>query len=455
MASLSERLVTSNDTGEFTKTLEYAMLSCGNITANNNKYYCLELQENPGSKQYRLFCTRGRIGSTTVYGVRGPLDDYDSAKKEYDKIVASKTRGKSGGDVSRYTKIEVVKPTVGSKNICEQSVFSIKVDKPDLRDKIKKHFGKSESRIVQQVYEENIHQISEMTTINVTCNGLETALGPVTKDHVSSARNILDELKTLKDRGRLEFADSRAVKLNNDYLSMIPRKIGASIQSSDMVLSDKKLMEEFDLLDQLEAAVQINADDKKSDFAFGFGLKENPGDLRRISGLFEKTRASNHSSLSGWKVKSVFDIEHKENTARFDRCSVGGEVFTLWHGSRNCNVLSIMMNGLIIPRYNAPNVTGRMYGDGIYAAHNSTKALNYSTGYWAGRNNKYTNAFLLVVQFKMGNIYFPKTSLRNGPPKGYDSVHAKKGTASLYNDEYIVYSLNQQNILQLVELERK
>lgn len=451
--SLSEQLTSTNAVGIFTETVEFAVLSCGNIEANNNKFYCLELQKAPSSGEYRLFCTRGRIGSTLVYGVRGPVVDQNLAKKEFDKIVTSKTRGKSGGEVSKYTLVETLKPTVGSPNICNRTSFNVKVSKPDLSSKIKAVFPPEETRIIQQAYDENIHQIQATTSIAVTVNGLETALGPVTPQHVRSARKLLDQLKGLQKLKSLEFTNPDAVRLNNQYISMIPRAVGAKITAKDMVLTDQKLIEEFDLLDQLESAVQMNSsqDDGKQ-FHFGFSMQKNPGALKEVSDWFERSRAGNHSSLSRWRVVNVFDIENEMDSQRFSQCKVGGKTEVLWHGSRNCNVLSILMNALMVPRHNAPHVTGRMFGDGVYGASNSTKALNYSVGYWSGTQNKTPNAFLFITHFKMGNVHYPKGSLYSGPPRGYDSVHAKKADAGLYNDEYIVYTLPQQKIVRLVEL---
>jgi len=456
---IPEKLVTSNEVGEFTETVEFAVLSCGNVENNNNKYYCLELQKSHKG-EFRLFCTRGRIGATLVYGVRGPVFDPHIAKSEFDKIVNSKCKGKAGGEVSKYLKVETLKPTVGSKNICNVQADKKLNIKVDLSSRIRTVFGVDETKLIQQLYDENIHQITNTTTISVstTTGGLETALGPVTPEHVRDARSILEELRKLHDKGRLLFGDQSAKQFNNQYLSMIPRKVSRTITEEEMVLSDKKLVEEFDLLDQLEAAVKINTTTpKNTTFKFGFNLVKTPAELKRVSEWFEKSRASNHGALRYWRVSNVYDVIIDSDRGRFDSNKLQGSVETLWHGSRNCNILSILMNGLMIPRHNAPHVTGRMFGNGVYAANNSTKALNYSVGYWSGTKNRYPNAFLCVVDFKMGKVYHPTKSMFNsaGPPSGYDSTHARAKDANLYNDEYIVYNLNQQRVLHLVELSER
>ena len=129
-----------------------------------------------------------------------------------------------------------------------------------------------------------------------------------------------------------------------------------------------------------------------------------------------------------------------------------GSVKELFHGSQNCNILSILKNGLIVPSCNSSHVTGRMFGDGIYAAHNSTKALNYSIGFWSSSGgNKFNNAFLFLTKFAMGRKHIVYDSCY-GPPSGYDSIHARKGRG-LWNDEYIVYKLFQSSLHYLCELE--
>ena len=117
-------------------------------------------------------------------------------------------------------------------------------------------------------------------------------------------------------------------------------------------------------------------------------------------------------------------------------------------------MLSISLNGLIIPPTGAGHVTGRMFGNGVYAASCSTKALNYAVGYWGGSQNRGNNAYMLIVNFAMGKEHVATSHLYSGAPKGYDSVWAKSGQA-LLNDEFIIYNLNQATITHVLELENK
>jgi poly [ADP-ribose] polymerase len=179
----------------------------------------------------------------------------------------------------------------------------------------------------------------------------------------------------------------------------------------------------------------------------------------RIVEYIVKSKAQNHqgSSVWGFKVKRIYKIAIPEERKRYDvSLKKYGNVEEVFHGSANSNLLSILKGGLIIPRSNAPHVCGRMYGDGIYGANNSTKSLNYSIGFWGGQRSKYTNNFLFLADFAMGNTYKTQNTLSKAP-QGYDSVWAQRGRGSssgsgLYNEELIVYTLNQCTLKYLVEM---
>lgn len=267
-------------------------------------------------------------------------------------------------------------------------------------------------------------------------------------------------MKSLLRNGSLD-PDRREIRESNTkYYSLIPHHFGSRITQADWILNDAKLMDEFDMLDNLESAIQMgsalkqNGDSNKQLNALGSDIEllKDRSEWDKIVKYVETSRADNHRNIWGYKVRNIFKIKIPNERQRFEDQGVKfGNVKELFHGSKNCNILSIMKNGLIVPPCNSPGVTGRMFGDGLYAAHNSTKALNYSIGYWSGSRNKNPNAFLFVTKFAMGKAYDAHNSLGSGAPRGYDSVHAKKGSG-LYNDEYIVYKLNQATLTHLIEL---
>jgi poly [ADP-ribose] polymerase 2/3/4 len=90
-----------------------------------------------------------------------------------------------------------------------------------------------------------------------------------------------------------------------------------------------------------------------------------------------------------------------------------------------------------------------MYGDGLYFSDQSTKALNYSHGYWGGsQDNK---CFMFLADVAMGKEHLASRGFgASYPVAGYDSTFAKGGTAVM-NNEMIVYKTAQAKLKYLVE----
>ena len=260
---------------------------------------------------------------------------------------------------------------------------------------------------------------------------------------------------------QLDKESKDVINNNNLYFSLIPHLFGHKIQESDWILDNTKLAAEFELLDNLETAVQMgsslqqNAQQKVNALGTDIEVLKDKKDFDRIVKYIEGSKASNHHGTNVWKykVKNIFKMKIPFERTRFEsKGKQKGNLKELFHGSKNCNILSILKNGLIIPPTSCATYSGRAFGDGIYFANNSTKSLNYSIGFWGGSiRNKFNNAFLFLANVAMGKTYEATYGVSNGAPKGYDSIYAKKGSG-LYNDEFIVYDLAQASLTYLVEM---
>lgn len=463
---LKSKKVSSYSNDGFSKTILHKVLFCGNPEGNNNKFYSIELQENP-TGNFRLFTHYGRLNKTDNYEVR---DEYQGAplsrqiaEQEFETILKSKLKGKKksgdlGDRVEKYEVVDVAVPTVGSENVRGRTIKSTTVPLSN-KDITSSYTNPTVSRIIKQVIDENIHNISTMTSLKLTSNGFETPLGPVTKQHVQKAREPLDALKQFLVKGKIN-PNLQVVRDNNaKYYSLIPHPFGHKITQADWILDDAKLAEEYELLDNLESAVQMgsalkNASQQKKALGTDIEILDNSKEIDRIISYITTSKAHNHrgSDVWSWIPKNIFKIRIPDERTRFERSEKQfGYKKELFHGSKNGNILSILKGGLIIPSVNAGHVTGRMFGDGLYFASNSTKSLNYSTGFWGGRSNKNSNSFLFLADVCMGKTYETHSSLFSGAPRGYNSIHAKKGS-SLYNDEFIVFQLQQATLTYLVEM---
>jgi poly [ADP-ribose] polymerase len=467
---LKSRKVSSAQNDGFSETLKHKVAFCGNVIGNNNKFYSIEIQKNP-SGQFRIFTHYGRLMKTQVFEVRDefedrPITDQSIVEQEFDVILNSKLKGKKIKDedtgevrVENYELVDVFAPTVGSDNVRGKAVKTIEV-KLDKKTVVSSFSHPEVSRIIKQVIEENVHTISSLTSLKLTSNGFETPLGPVTKEHVQKAREPLNILKSLLVNEELDPELKSVQENNNKYFSLIPHPFGHKIVRDDWILSENKLFEEFEMLDNLESAVKMGAalnDTSKQKSALGSDVDvvEDNNEIERIRKYIETSKAPNHRGMDVWRyrVKNVFKIRIPEERKRYEsKLKTLSNQKELFHGSKNCNVLSILKSGLIIPPVNSGQVTGRLFGNGIYFANNSTKSLNYSGNFWnRSYISKNNNLFLFLANVLMGKEYKVSNYYSGNPPKGFDSLYAQRGT-QLHNDEFIVYNLSQATLSYLVEM---
>jgi len=470
MPKLQVKKAYDNSHDGYNETVEFKVLHQANVETNHNKFYAIEIQKNSNG-QYRLFTHYGRLGISNIFecreyikGEANPITDFNVVKFEFDDIIKKKLKGKRNkktGEVEAYVEVDTVAPSVGSENIRGKSSAAKKVPVKVAIDT--SSYDKEVSTLLDQLIKENIHSITSHTSIKYTPNGFATELGAVTEEHVERAREPLDELnKLMGKRGEVKASMADVRQLNSLYFSLIPKPFSRKITEDDMILDAKQLEAEYDILDQLATAVSMgsamsgSASQRMDALGTELELLSDIDEVRRIKKYIRSSKAGNHRGSGVWDydVKRIYKMQIPQEHARYQRVlnKYGkNTVQEVFHGSANCNLLSILKGGLIIPPSSAGHVTGRMFGDGVYGANNSTKSLNYSIGYWGARSSKYGNAFLFLADFAMGKTYTANRAVYGGAPHGYDSIWAKKGS-SLYNDELIVYNLNQCTLKYVVEM---
>ena len=142
------------------------------------------------------------------------------------------------------------------------------------------------------------------------------------------------------------------------------------------------------------------------------------------------------------KVKNVYRVIPKEQEKKFKKyleTHHSETVKQFWHGSRNENWLSIIINSLLLK----PNavITGKMFGNGIYFAPKASKSWNYTSyhnTYWAKGNSStafmglYATAYGIPLDCTCSHHY-TKSELGDK-----NCVHAHAGS-QLRNDEIIFY----------------
>jgi hypothetical protein len=131
----------------------------------------------------------------------------------------------------------------------------------------------------------------------------------------------------------------------------------------------------------------------------------------------------------------------------------------LFHGTRSVNVSGILTKSLLLPRQLVGvQITGAMYGPGLYFADDWKKSAGYTSlrgSYWSGGDGdvKGRSAFMFLVDTVLG-----KPHVANGPsgytksPTGTHSVFGKAGRY-VQNNEWIVYDSKQHALKYLVEFD--
>ena len=251
------------------------------------------------------------------------------------------------------------------------------------------------------------------------------------------------------------------LRLLNDYLMLIPQKVGRKPDPQTLYPDQEAVRRQNDILDALEASLQSVLSQAEADnepreqprvFDVKLHLVKDKKTVQEVREQLSRSTLQAMHACAHLDVRTVYAVEiapmHK---AWQEGGRQVGNVMHLWHGTKASNLLSILKSGLVIPPSNAPFCTGRMFGNGIYFSDQSTKSLQLRLRLleWADRGP------LLHVSWPdmaLGRTYTPKSYGEKLPRPGYDSTFARAGISGVQNNEMIVYHTRQVNLAYLVEL---
>ena len=381
----------------------------------------------------------GRVGNT-LQSKHYCLGSIALAKSKFERTRRQKIR-------KGYTEAKIV-----DKNAQQTTVIKPEELEAIASKQIKHGRDPRSKELIRYLVKSNIHQITSQTDIsyNATTGGFRTPLGVVTPNAIAQARQYLVQIVATRQGNRYKLR-----QLLSKYLRLIPQNLGHKIDESQFA-SPQEIQRQYEILNALDAAV--TQDDDPQDTVFECAIDRVPGStaegkktFRWINDLCKSTSNQNHVAAK-YKLRRIYklDIPSMRKAFAIQEQAIGN-VKQHWHGTKASNLLSILKQGLIIPPVNAPQCTGRMFGNGIYGSEQSTKALNYATNYWNASGEDEDRVFMLLCDFAMGKEYRPQSYSRNYPVKGYDSTYVAPGTASTINQESVVYSIDQVNIKYLCE----
>lgn len=396
------------------------------VESNHNKFWTATLD---GAS---VTFTWGRVGESAQSTTK-TFTDEDRARKEYDR----KCREKAA---KGYT----VQATLGATPVHAET--------RDLRAIAHAQIQHGGDAVVKELIDflvsRNIHTIQSSANIRYdeSTGQLTTALGPVTDEGLDRAEALLDEIADCVTVNHC--ADQRFSDIVNRYLRIVPQRISRRRQAARDIFPDAQTVrEQKNLIDTLRSVVKSIADTVVSTAPVVFRtaltlVADDSPEFRGIAKHFEAGRNDRHVSAR-LKLRRVYRIDIAGMSEAFDRDGEKiGNVKRLWHGTKDANLLSILKGGYVVPKHGGKiAVTGRMYGDGVYFSDQSTKALNYATGFWGGQASQRT--FMLLNDVAMGREFIATRSFQGGCPTGYDSTFAKAGQSGVMNNEMIVYRLSQ------------
>lgn len=452
---------------------QYIMLVKTDAKANNNKFY--EMTMDASSIVIARYGRVGSDGTKTNVG-RGFGAMRQKAMEKFRKGYVP---------VETVTNTDSVHANVKNNMLLDCAIKEI------IPSKAKKSEKEMLCKLINMLVSTNQHQIADFSggAIQIDDSGLvKTAVGVVSLKSIHAARKTLDKLSNLDVNNNA--VEQEFIDLLNHYLMLIPQKVNHSRGWHLSFFKQHSFAQQYEFLDQLEKSVEMYEDvlaqEQKNKSSFNsddnmpkvfntqLQLVTNKKVINKIKSYFDdnKNVAHGSSKLQLLNVYEIVGLYNNEQLTVFDKLAKEkGNVQEYWHGSRNYNLLSILKNGLIIPKSNSFNVTGRMFGDGVYFSNQSTKSLNYSQGYWDRGRGIDNNCFMFLADVIMGKVYEAshkqaKLDCKNNrktkvyPVKGYDSVIARGGVknvthsgdiCSLSNDEMIVFDLGQIKLKYLCE----
>jgi poly [ADP-ribose] polymerase len=402
---------------------------------NNNKYwYAKQFDDGNWSAEW------GRVGCSTP-----DSDTWPDSKKSMDSVVRSKLK-------KGYTEAK----TIGEVSAAQSSGAVVK-DR-DLHTIAKSQLIKSSNptleKLISRFVQANVHKITSSTqiTYNSTTGLFATPLGIVTMEGLTDARNLLAQFAPIVRKGKF---GTEADAILCKYLRIIPQSLGMKrFTAQSIIPDDNALQKQMDLIDSLESSYQATlsaaptpagspAKPVEQVFKVDLDVLGDFAERARLEAYFEKSKKRMHG-YDNVRVKEIFKVTIHDMANAFERNTK--PVQEVFHGTSQANCLSILKSGLKVSPPSTAAIAGKMFGNGVYGAINSTKSLGYSLGRWGQSSSDC--AWLFICDFAMGKTYTTTSSCQ--PQHGYDSVWAKAGH-SLHNDELIVYRNSQVNIRYLLE----
>jgi len=414
------------------------------VDCNSNKWWQYAIKDD-----FSVHVVNGRVGGKGQVQEPKPF----ATRAQAERYIQSKIREKMRDGYLKFDSLNSgAKPSSMGRMALEMAASEqIRTQSPHIV-----------SDLIKRLVEANVHAIVDSTELKYDDHTgvFQTPLGIVTQESIQKARSYL--FKISKHVASEDFESEEIKSLLAQYLMLIPQKVGRKLVVKQVIPDSEAIGKQSGLLDDLEASIaQVEALRKQQAAGQGdaieapkifnceIDLVEDSRILEEIERLFTSTRQSMHASYS-MNIKQVFAVKIDHMDSAYEGAGkLVGNIMRLWHGTRPGNILSILKNGLIIPKEVRGHTCGRAYGDGAYFSDQSTKSLNYAMG--LQHRTRERQVFMFLADVAMGNYFTPRRSDPDLHLAGHDSVFAKGGQSGVINNEMIIFKTEQSTIKFLVE----
>ncbi|KAG0340889.1 Poly [ADP-ribose] polymerase 2 [Podila humilis] len=423
-----------------------ARLNQTNIGANNNKFYLIQLLQNPKSGQYAVFSHWGRVGangqSSTFLS-----STLDGAKVEFNSKYKAKTSNNwddRDNFVKRAGKYFLLPPDDGdtddeddaesssSSAVKEEQVIPESKLHPKVQDLMGLIFN---TQMMNRQMKELDYDADKMP------------LGKLAKATILHAYGILKKISEVMSTPNAQ-QRSLLQELSSEFYTAIPHNFGMRVP---LVINTapilKKKLEMLESLGEIEIAQKLIKETKQLTDA----MDTNPLDQKfaslklntlepldksseRFKLIEQYTKNTHGATHSGYDliVDEVFDLDRQGEQQRFE--DSGFDKFhnrrLLWHGSRLTNYVGILSQGLRIAPPEAP-VTGYMFDKGAYFADCVSKSANYCF-----TNRQDNTGLMLLCEVALGDMFELQQSDYHAKTHSEAAgKHSTKGCGRSYPDE--------------------
>ena len=466
-----------------------AMLNQTNVSANNNKFYVIQLLETDRApKQYIVWNRWGRVGESGQTNRGEAHSSLDSAKRSF----ASKFRSKTKNDWSARANF---KQYSGSYTLIERDFTGTEDDGEvdEKEDGEKKASAKVDARestldprvqkLISTIFDTSM-MAAQMKELNYDAKKLP--LGKLSKQHILRGYSVLKELADEINKAR---PDAHFLaELSSNFYTLIPHSFPRHVRPPTIrtPAEVKMKIEMVESLADIAVAMKLintESDDGEHPLDKHYkslkcqikALDDDDAAVKLVEKYIKNTHAPTHSAYS-LKLEQLYVIERDGEEERYKAFQKTANRQLLWHGSRLTNFTGILSQGLRIAPPEAP-VTGYMFGKGIYTADSVSKSANYCNvartspfgclllaEVALGEMNELTTADYDAANLPSGKLSTKGVGRKQPNPAQFEKlangivvpcgelIDQSNVSSSLLYNEYIVYDIQQVKIKYLAKV---